>query len=176
MQLIFLIYLFSIKEVDDESLLQPQESQVGGSGRDKREAACVYSCSNPNFTPSGSSCFYWSSDLLNQSDAVVACAAMSANLATIEDSQQEDLITSFGDDQTVTWIGLNDFAQEGTFVWQDNSPLTYSNWWTEPGEVQPDGRPGECCVGKMKRNSRGGKWYDLGWWEKYFCVRMGRKK
>ena len=39
-------------------------------------------------------------------------------------------------------IGLNDFAEEGTFVWSDEEPLGYSNW----GPKQPNG-DGNCNGG-----------------------------
>jgi hypothetical protein len=35
------------------------------------------------------------------------------------------------------WIGLNDIAQEGTFVWENGSPVTYTNW--APGEPNDSG-------------------------------------
>ena len=34
--------------------------------------------------------------------------------------------------RSILWIGLNDFAQEGTFVWSNGDPVTYTNWY--PGE------------------------------------------
>ncbi len=40
------------------------------------------------------------------------------------------------------WIGLNDINVEGTWVWSDNSPLTYSAW--KSGE--PNNSGGEDCA------------------------------
>ena len=63
---------------EDEENIHPQESQVGAGGgiRDKREAASVLSCSNPSFTLSGTSCFFWKSDLVDQANATAACAGL----------------------------------------------------------------------------------------------------
>ena len=35
------------------------------------------------------------------------------------------------------WIGLNDFAEEGSWVWSDDEPLEYDQW--PPGEPSGDG-------------------------------------
>lgn len=32
------------------------------------------------------------------------------------------------------WIGLTDVAQEGTFVWTNGEPFSYSSWWVAGGE------------------------------------------
>lgn len=32
------------------------------------------------------------------------------------------------------WIGLTDVAQEGTFVWTNGEPFSYSSWWVGGGE------------------------------------------
>ena len=39
----------------------------------------------------------------------------------------EQLIGHRQADSAPVWIGLNDFAEEGTFVWSDDEPLEYSN-------------------------------------------------
>ena len=45
----------------------------------------------------------------------------------------------------VTWIGLQDFDNEGTFVWSDSSSLGgYTNWLNN----QPD----NAGVGQVRRN------------------------
>lgn len=52
------------------------------------------------------------------------------------------------------WIGLDDLAQEGTFVWVDGSPLTLDNW--SAGE--PNNAGNEDCAHFWARN---GQWNDL---------------
>ena len=50
------------------------------------------------------------------------------HLASIANQQvQSALISTFG--QSGYWVGLNDAATEGTFVWSDGAPLTYTNWY-----------------------------------------------
>ena len=46
----------------------------------------------------------------------------------------------------VTWIGLQDFDNEGTFVWSDSSPLAgYTNWLNN----QPDNGATSGGVGQV---------------------------
>ena len=52
------------------------------------------------------------------------------------------------------WIGANDEAEEGTFVWEDGNNFCYMNWeYNEPNNWDPD----EDCVVVNK----GGRWNDL---------------
>jgi gliding motility-associated-like protein len=53
----------------------------------------------------------------------------------------------------VIWIGFNDEAVEGTFVWYDQSPIIYTNW--APGEPNQSGN--EDCT-QIYPN---GQWNDL---------------
>jgi hypothetical protein len=53
------------------------------------------------------------------------------------------------------WIGLNDIASEGTFVWDSAEPVGYTNWW--PGE--PNNSNNEDGV-HMIPNGPGGMWND----------------
>ncbi|KAJ8040403.1 Alpha-N-acetylgalactosamine-specific lectin [Holothuria leucospilota] len=56
------------------------------------------------------------------------------------------------------WIGLNDIDEEGTFVWRDGSPVTYTNW----GGNQPDNRfnNSDCATMTVRRPSDPGRWDD----------------
>src|SRR5690606_9970373 len=42
----------------------------------------------------------------------------------------------------VIWSGFNDEAQEGNFVWYDQSPITYTNW--NAGEPNDSGGNEDC--------------------------------
>ena len=57
---------------------------------------------------------------------------LGGNLVTVNDAAEEAFLqTSFGTDQRF-WIGLNDVASEGNFVWASGEAVTYTNW--HPGE------------------------------------------
>ena len=61
--------------------------------------------------------------------AKAACAAINAHLAYLKDAQLDAAAESFVGSAN-TFIGLTDRAVEGTFVWDDGTPLAYSNWHT----------------------------------------------
>lgn len=52
------------------------------------------------------------------------------------------------------WLGLNDVATEGTFVYTSGEPTTYTNW--EPGE--PNNVGDEDYVAMYSGN---GRWVDV---------------
>ncbi len=68
-----------------------------------------------------------------------------ANLISIQDvSENECIINELNriGESGVIWIGFNDEAQEGSFVWYDQAPITYTNW--APGE--PNNAGNENCT------------------------------
>jgi hypothetical protein len=62
-------------------------------------------------------------------DAKAACAAMNAHLAYLKDATTDAAAEAFVGSAN-TFIGLTDLATEGSFVWDDGTPLGYSNWHT----------------------------------------------
>ena len=66
-----------------------------------------------------------------------------------------------GGSGTNAWIGLNDFAEEGSFVWSDDEPLGYENFATgEPNDFG-DGEDA-VSIGKVDGSGVAGDplWYD----------------
>ena len=53
------------------------------------------------------------------------------------------------------WINFNDQASEGSWVWSDGSPVTYTNWLSG----QPDNSGNEDC-GQIHTQANGWKWGD----------------
>jgi hypothetical protein len=86
---------------------------------------------------------------------------MGGDLATIEDAAEDlwvrDNVVNFGGQFRTAWIGLNDVAVEGDFVWvATGATATYFNW--------DAGEPNDCCGGEDYVELRGfqGKWNDAG--------------
>ncbi|XP_035696427.1 low affinity immunoglobulin epsilon Fc receptor-like [Branchiostoma floridae] len=103
-------------------------------------------------------CYKFSTDEKNYADARSACQAAGGSLAMPKDQATNDFLRNqltrypSGSD---AWFGLTDLAQEGTWVWEDGTPLTgWSNW--APGE--PNGGSAENCA--HWHGSYGYKWND----------------
>lgn len=68
-----------------------------------------------------------------------------ANLISVQNVQENECIMNELNrinQSGVIWIGFNDEAQEGNFVWYDQAPITYTNW--APGE--PNNAGNENCT------------------------------
>ncbi|XP_078615023.1 perlucin-like protein [Branchiostoma floridae x Branchiostoma japonicum] len=105
-------------------------------------------------------CFSFSADMKTYAGARSACQAAGGHLAMPKDQATDDFLrnqmTRYPSD-SVVWFGLTDLVQEGTFVWEDGTPLTgWSNWYSG----QPDdGSSAEDCV--EWRALYGYRWNDL---------------
>ena len=88
--------------------------------REKREDNRDYSCPNSSFSLHGSKCFIGVLERKIYTDAGNACEVMGAKLASIGNSEEDDLTSSILENKN-RWIGLNDMELEGTFVWSDSS-------------------------------------------------------
>lgn len=89
-------------------------------------------------------------------EAVAACEANASHLVTVEDDLENAFVWGYlaRFSSAIIWLGLNDAASEGLFVWVTNEPLSYTNW--SPGEAQG----GALEDGVVMDNGRYGVWMD----------------
>ncbi|XP_044851128.1 C-type lectin domain family 4 member G-like [Mauremys mutica] len=97
-------------------------------------------------------CYYFSTEHKYWSYAKQACKDQGATLIIIDNPQKQEFVTKNANGKQY-WIGLHDVSNEGTFIWVDDSSVSYSNW--DRGEPNNFGS-GEDCVMMLKD----GKWND----------------
>ena len=88
-------------------------------------------------------------------DAQAQATAEGGYLVTINDeTEQKWLQAVFGGEPS--WIGLNDIAQEGQWIWDNGEPVAYTNWGLQ--------EPGDTSIGEEDYVIIGpsGKWEDFG--------------
>lgn len=95
------------------------------------------------------SIYFLNQQSLSGSAAQTFAQNLGANLVSIQSQTENDCIVSslvnlgLNSVSDVIWIGHNDEATEGTFVWYDQSPVTYTNW----AVAEPNNTNGnEDCV------------------------------
>lgn len=83
------------------------------------------------------------------------CASKQASMLCIEDITENNLLSTSHPAATV-WMGINDFATEGTYVWPAGCTSTFvANWrGSEPNNVG-----NEDCISAYRINT--GKWLDM---------------
>jgi hypothetical protein len=95
---------------------------------------------------------------LSWNDAQAQCLAWGYHLLTIDTSREDRAAFRAANGVDATrrwWTGFNDIAVEDTWVWEDGSPVGYTNWNSnEPN----DSGSGEDC-GQINRYSDG-TWND----------------
>jgi hypothetical protein len=89
-------------------------------------------------------------------DARATCRGWGYDLLTITSAREDAFIFEAAVDvaDEKWWMGLNDRRIEGRFVWEDGTPVTYTNW----GPDEPNDSGGEDC-GQLNRYADGG-WND----------------
>jgi hypothetical protein len=81
-------------------------------------------------------CYEGFSTALSWTAARAACIKLGGTLATIGDAAENDFVNKQFTSNTDTWIGLNDLAVTGTYVWVNGEPVNYFNWEVgEPNHV-----------------------------------------
>jgi hypothetical protein len=112
----------------------------------------------PINNPANGSDYYLLDLGFNFNDAEAFAVGMGGHLASIADANENEFVRSnvlnwSGVDRR-GWIGFTDVNSEGTFVWTDNSAVTYTNW--NAGE--PNNANGLEHFAEMLAN---GVWNDL---------------
>jgi hypothetical protein len=102
----------------------------------------------------GTSCFLFFGTAKTWTQAKAACDALPGHLAKITSVAQNTIVAQLSLN-TDSFIGATDAATEGTFLWEDGTPLTYMNFRTgEPnngsGQYQED-----CLVLSGKKSTDG---------------------
>ncbi|XP_049905197.1 CD209 antigen-like protein E [Epinephelus moara] len=82
-------------------------------------------------------CYILSSGRGTWDEARKDCRGRGADLVVIDSPAEQTFLIKFI--ETLTWIGLTDGDEEGTWKWIDGTPLTLSNW----GNNQPDNDSGD---------------------------------
>lgn len=115
-------------------------------------ATCVSECS----------IYFLNPQQMSGSQAQAFAQTLGANLVSVQSAAENQCILAslvalgYGDGDVV-WIGFNDEATEGNFVWYDQSPISYTNW--APGEPNQAGE--EDCVQIYPGAPNPGMWNDL---------------
>ncbi|PPK94296.1 HYR domain-containing protein, partial [Nonlabens xylanidelens] len=94
--------------------------------------------------------YYISNTPVSSVDAFAAAATNGYNLVTINNLEENDFlynqVSSLGGE---ILFGFNDVNSEGTFVWQDGSTSTYTNWNTfEPNNANEEDYTGFTTSGR----------------------------
>ena len=90
---------------------------------------------------------------------------LGGHLVTIGSAEENSFVTDYArfiyGDQGV-WIGLNDAASEGDFVWASGEAAAYTNWYPgEPNNFPTFGGEDYAELRMWGRNADGGMWNDL---------------
>ena len=107
--------------------------------------------------PETGACYMFFSGSMTRDAARTVCRGFgpTAHLAAIKSANAGTIITRLiGTSQA--FLGGSDEAVEGTFVWDDGTPFSLTNW--TPGEPNDSG--GEDCV-EIVGGAAGGKWNDV---------------
>ncbi len=132
-------------------------ASVAGSGTFTISSALPTVLAGPFVNDANGSTYY----LLNPSNwdfAQAAAQNMGGNLATVRSMDENEFLRAnvlgFDGADRRGWIGLNDVAEEGNFVWVSGEPVVFTNW--DPGEPNNNPAP-ENYVEMFGSN---GRWND----------------
>ena len=85
------------------------------------------------------------------------CWSKGSYLAEVQSREEENLLDEFLIQGTLYWLGLDDLAREGRYVWaESHQEATYFNW--APSE--PDGHDASDCIFKAATKEAYKGWLD----------------
>ncbi|XP_078697428.1 tetranectin-like protein [Branchiostoma floridae x Branchiostoma belcheri] len=128
-----------------------------------KKSFSIQTCCNKTLVcPSGyiqflDRCYGFSTEEKNYTNAKSACQAAGGHLAMPKDKPTNDFLVKQISTKNVPgiYIGLTDLVTEGTFVFDDGTPLSWSNW----GQGQPSAQdPNYDCVGLAMISGHQGQW------------------
>ncbi len=133
----------------------------------------------PMWTRFRGSCFRFFGQGKTWDDAEAHCGEFftrygRGHLASIHSADENDFVLQFlttsifiksnGYDRI--WLGMNDKAVEGRFVWTDESPFDYNQWGeNEPNSLSSEENCGEFQIGPTP------SWLDVPGWNDVTCTR-----
>merc|ERR1711970_497763 len=88
-------------------------------------------CPNvPGWIPLQGSCYMTSPSPLTWFQSQEFCRTKGGYLAEIQSAEESDLVTTVLNQETCYWIGLNELANRGQWMWQHSvTPMKWSNWF-----------------------------------------------
>jgi hypothetical protein len=117
----------------------------------------------PTVNPANGHTYYLLSASESWTDSEAEAVGLGGHLVTINDAAENAWVRAIFPSSLYEnlWLGLNDAAVEGTFVWVSGEPVTYENW----NSGEPNGWIFEN-YGQMYSDYAGGTWNDrpdYGW-------------
>ena len=116
------------------------------------------------------SCYrYFSHNSVDREQAKQECKTRGYTLATIRSSDENAVLLNTATQSVDCWIGFNDIQIEGTYVWDDGSNSTFTNW----NSNEPNNASNEDCVQTLTS----GKWNDLSCSSSkscFYCSKIGK--
>ena len=110
-------------------------------------------------------CFKAVAATANWTEAEAACGKWGGHLAKISSAAENTVVRNVANGicgaNSTPWIGVNDIAVEGTFVWPDGTAATYTNW----AGGEPNNCVACCTVANAGEDSgqmlASGQWNDV---------------
>jgi hypothetical protein len=127
----------------------PEPLDAGPSELATSDAATL--CAGPGELARDDRCYLLSSESLGWLAARGRCRAWGGVLMIVGSVEEDSLLSE--QLSSNAWIGLNDLALEGTFVWDGGAGATFRRW----GDNEPNDVGGSDCVEKRLSD---GFWYD----------------